>query len=406
MPAGADDALVVVGASLAGLRAVEAARRKGFTGPITLVGAEGHLPYDRPPLSKAYLDEKEQATSEPFRTEEHLRTELGVELLLGRPATRLRHADRVLEVGDTEVRFGALIIATGGTAISLPGTEGLEGIHCLRTLDDAVAVREALDTRARVVVVGAGFIGSEVASAARKRGLPVTVVEALDVPLVRSVGPEAGRVCAELHAANGTDLRCGSGVQRVEGTAGRVSSVHLGDGTVLEADLVVVGIGVRPATEWLQDSGIELHGRDGGIVCDDLLRTSLDDVFAAGDVVHWPNPVFDGRLMRLEHWTNAAEHGAAAATAAVAPDTAKAVGTVPYFWSDWYDHRIQFVGIPSEPDEVRVVAQEPYLALYRQGDRVVGALTIDRPTQIMKYRRMISQRKLWSEALEFAGAAS
>jgi NADPH-dependent 2,4-dienoyl-CoA reductase/sulfur reductase-like enzyme len=197
------------------------------------------------------------------------------------------------------------------------------------------------------------------------------------------------------------------GVASLEGS-GRVEKVVLDDGSVVEADLVVVGIGVRPATGWLQGSGIALHERDGGILCDETLRTNLPGVYAAGDVAHFPNPLFDGELMRVEQWTNAAEQGALAARNALNPDEAKPSAAVPYFWSDWYDSRIQFVGIP-QSEEVRVVSEElgeeKFLALYRRGDKLGGVLTVDRQTQIMKYKRMIAQGGTWDEALKFAGVA-
>ncbi|CAM3380876.1 FAD-dependent oxidoreductase [Nocardioides dubius] len=400
--------LVVVGASLAGLRAVEAARRAGFDGEVVLVGDEAHLPYDRPPLSKAYL--ADETPSEPwFRTADHLRDELGVTLMLGTPASGLDAERQVLRVGDAEVRYDALVIATGATARRWPGTEELGGVHPLRTLDDARSVRAALDAGARTVVVGAGFIGSEVAAGARKRGLDVTIVEALDVPLSRSVGTEIGEACTQLHREQGTDLRCGVTVTGFEERDGAVTAVRLSDGSTVAADLVVVGIGVIPNTGWLAGSGVRLHERDGGIVCDESLWTGVPGVYAAGDVMHWPNPLFDGEVMRLEHWTTAAEQGACAARNAIEPGRDEALSTVPYFWSDWYDHRIQFVGIP-RADEVRVVSAEQdddrFLALYRRGDRLVGVLSVDRPTQIMKYRRLIVNRASWTEALEFAGVST
>ncbi|HEX3826993.1 MAG TPA: FAD-dependent oxidoreductase [Sporichthyaceae bacterium] len=446
--------LVVVGASLAGLRAVEAARKADPELPITLIGAEEHLPYDRPPLSKAFLDLDADTDGAPevptFRDEAHLRDELRVDLRLGIRATALAPDGRLLILDGDAIPYSALIVTTGTTPRTLPGTEGLAGVHCLRTLDDAVAIRAALDAGARTVVVGAGFIGSEVACAARKRGLPVTVLESLPTPLVRSVGQATGAVCAALHLRHGTDLRCGVGVARVRGR-NHVESVLLDDGTVLPADLVVVGIGVRPATDWLRGSGIDLHERDGGVVCDATLATNLPGVYAAGDVAHFPHPVFDGLQMRLEHWTNAADQGATAARNALNPLAATEVTKVPYFWSDWYDSRIQFVGVP-EADEVRVISddlsrardggartarnpsmgaaddlsrardggaptarnpsmgaavevdQDGFLALYRRGDRLTGALTIDRPAQIMKYSRLIANRASWGQALEFAGA--
>ena len=402
--------LVVVGASLAGIRAVESARRAAHTGRITLVGAERHLPYDRPPLSKAFLDDTGEEPADPrYRTEEHLRDELGVELRLGSPATSLDTGATLVGIGDgSEVSYDALVVATGGAARMLPGTEHLTGVHALRTWDDALAVRSALDAGARTVVIGAGFIGSEVASSARKRGLSATIVETLPVPLVRSVGEDMGTACADLHREHGTDLRCGETVDGLESSAdGAVTGVRLGSGEVVPADLVVVGIGVSPCTEWLAGSGVELHERDRGVVADATLRAA-DGVYAAGDVVHFPNHLFDGEVMRLEHWTTAAEQGALAAKNALDPANATELGTVPYFWSDWYSSRIQFVGRPAA-DEIRVVSSElgddRFLALYRRGDRLVGTITIDRPTQIMKYKRLISKRASWAEALEFAGVS-
>lgn len=396
--------LVVVGASLAGLRAVEAARKVGFEGRITLIGAERYLPYDRPPLSKAFLvpDEQGQAVAPPFfRAEEVYADELGVELVLGEAATRLDTTRRVVHVGDREVPYDALVIATGAAPRALPGTDHLAGVHPIRTLDDALAVRAALRAGARTVVVGAGFIGSEVASSAQKHRVDVTVVEALPTPLVRATGTEMGAAIAALHERNGTTLLCGTGVAAVEGE-GRVERVVLDDGTVLPADLVVVGIGVLPNVGWLEGSGLTL---DNGIVCDETLWTGVPGVYAAGDVAHWMNPTL-GVRQRMENWTAAAEQGAAAARNALDPENARSYGTVPYFWSDWYDVRIQFVGSP-DADEVLLVDGDPacdarWVALYRSGGRLVGALTVNGQTEIMKYRGMIMKGASWDDALEFA----
>ncbi len=399
--------LVVVGASLAGLRAVESARKAGFAGSITLVGAEEHLPYDRPPLSKAHLGAG--SGSEPaapyLREEAHLREELGVELLLGRPATALDTAARVVHVGGREVAYDAVVLATGSTARRLPGTDHLDGVHPLRTLDDAREVRRALEARARTVVVGAGFIGSEVASAARGRGLDVTVVEAQPTPLARAVGAELGAHVAAIHERHGTRLLTGVGVASVEGDgAGRVERVVLDDGTVRPADLVVVGIGVVPATGWLEGSGLRL---DDGVVCDETLWAGAPGVWAAGDVVRWPNATM-GETQRLENWTGAADQGAAAARNALDPAAAAAYATVPFFWSDWYDVRIQMIGSPVA-DEVLVVDGDPtaagrWVALYRRGDRLIGALAVDAPAEIMKYRAQVMRGGSWDDALAHAAA--
>ncbi|MBB5166365.1 NAD(P)/FAD-dependent oxidoreductase [Mycobacterium sp. AZCC_0083] len=397
------DRLVVVGASLAGLRAAEAARKTGFAGDITLIGGEPHLPYDRPPLSKEFLEATEPGVEAriPFFRNDDVYPDLGVELLLGEPATGLDVARKVVHVADRQIGYDALVIATGSQLRTLPGTGHMDGVHGLRTLEDSLSIRAALDAGARTVVVGAGFIGSEVASGARKRGLEVTVVEALPTPLVRAAGTEMGAAIASLHERNGTTLLCGRGVAAVEGDR-RVERVVLDDGTLIDADLVVVGIGVSPCVTWLEGSGLAI---DNGVVCDETLWTGAPGVYAAGDVANWLNPVFDAR-QRMENWTAAAEQGAAAARNALDPENAKPYGTVPYFWSDWYGSRVQFVGVP-EADEVLLVDGdvedgERWVALYRRGDRLVGALTVNGQTVIMKYRRMIAQKSSWGDALEFA----
>jgi NADPH-dependent 2,4-dienoyl-CoA reductase/sulfur reductase-like enzyme len=396
--------LVVVGGSLAGLRAVEAARKAGFEGTITLIGAERHLPYDRPPLSKEFLDPTDPDVLAPipfFRSDGVLADALRVELVLGAPATGLDVERKIVVVGDREIGYDALVIATGSRLRTLAGSEHLDGVHGLRTLDDALAIRAGLDAGARIVVIGAGFIGSEVAASARKRGLSVTVVEALPTPLVRATGTDMGAAIASLHQRNGTTLLCGTGVRAVEGD-GHVQRVVLTDGTAIDADLVVVGIGVSPCTDWLEGSGLTLSN---GVVCDESLWTGVPGIYAAGDVANWMNPMF-GVRQRMENWTAAAEQGAVAARNALDPENAKPYETVPYFWSDWYGARIQFVGVP-ECDEVLlvdgdVVDGDRWTALYRHGERLVGALTVNGQPVIMKYRRMIAQRTAWDQALEFA----
>lgn len=399
--------LVVVGASLAGLRAVEAARSDGFDGAVTLVGAEEHLPYDRPPLSKEYLsaDECRETT---FRQEAALADDLGVALVLGTPASALDTAARTVTVGERHLAYDALVVATGAHARALPGTEGLGGVFTVRTLDDSRALRAALrDGSPRVTVVGAGFIGSEVAAVARKRDLAVTIVEALETPLVRAVGERMGRALTHLHQRHGTEVRTGVSVEEVVGDD-RVTGVRLSDGITLDTDVLVVGIGATPATDWLAGSGLTV---DDGVLADATLAAA-PGVYVAGDLARWPNALFDDvvdRPMRLEHWTSAAEQGARAARNALDPDGAKAYETVPYFWSDWYDSRVQFVGIADGRDgvEIEVVAGDdaeggPFTALYRSGDRIVGALAVDMRAEVMKYRRLIAQRETWSAALDLA----
>lgn len=399
------DRLVVVGGSLAGLRAVEAARRAGHRGAIALICGEDHPPYDRLPLSKGFLDECGEVTLGSFRSEAELDDDLDVELILGEPATGLDVGGKVVHVGGRAVRYDALVIATGATPRLLPGTREVDGVHYLRNYEDALAIREALDAGARTVIAGSGFIGSEVASAARKRGLPATVVDPLPVPLSPAIGLAAGEACARLHRAAGTELITGVGLSGVRTESGRVTGVELSDGRALDADLVVIGIGVVPATDWLRDSGLALHERDGGVICDPTLAVGPEGVYAAGDVAHVQYPLFGDRLIRVEHWATAAAHGAMAARHALDPQRAEPQSVVPYFWSDWYGHGIQGVGI-TDSDEITVAwdVDEGFMALYRHGDRIVGALTIDRRSDIMKLRRRIAERGAWDEALEYAGS--
>jgi NADPH-dependent 2,4-dienoyl-CoA reductase/sulfur reductase-like enzyme len=390
--------LVVVGASLAGLRAAEAARRAN-AGRVTLLGAEPHLPYDRPPLSKAFLAAGAEHRHTRYREEQVLRDELGIELRLGCPATGLSPERRTVQVGPDEISYDGLVIATGARARTL-NTGGLAGIHTLRGLDDALALRAELDRANRVVVVGAGFIGSELAAAARARGLPVTIVESAPTPLVRAVGAQVGQLTVGIHEARGTEVRCGVGVAGFSGAGHRVEAVRLTDGSELPADLVVVGIGADPETAWLAGSGLDLTD---GVVCDETLAAGPAGVYAAGDVASWVNPMF-GRRMRLEHWTSAAEQGAVAARNALDPAAATAYRTVPYFWSDWYDVKLQMVGVPTA-DEVLVLDGDGngrIVALYRAGDRVVGAFAVNGQAVIMKYRAMITRAASWIEALDLA----
>ncbi|MPY96388.1 MAG: FAD-dependent oxidoreductase, partial [Actinophytocola sp.] len=267
-------------------------------------------------------------------------------------------------------------------------------------LDDARALRTAIRPDSRVVIVGAGFIGSELACAARRMGAEVTLVEAAPVPFAAAVGTELAPAIAALHTRNGTDLRCGVTVTGIDGED-RVRAVRLGDGSTLPADVVIVGVGAAPATGWLDGSGLKL---DNGVVCDETLATSAPGVYAAGDVCRWANPLF-GETMRLEHWTSAAEQGALAARNAIDPSAATPCALVPYFWSDLYDGRVQFVGVP-HADEVRVVAGGPaedtLLALYRRGDRLIGALGVEQRRPVLRMRALIGKGVSWDDALAAA----
>jgi len=389
------DRLVVVGASLAGLRAVEGARRAGFTGRIILIGAEQHPPYDRLPLSKAHLDPDTSQAIPGLRSDAEL-SELEVDLRLGSPATALDSRHKQVHVGGRRILYDALVIATGAAPKVPAEIEGVHGIQPLRTWQDARAIRSALDARARIVVVGAGFIGAEVASAARRRGLTVTVIEAAETPMAAAVGPEAGRAVARLMREGGVDLRVHSRVTDWQVSRGRVCAVRLDDGSLLDADLVVLGTGCAPATGWLASSGIELDPHDGGVVCDATLRSSLPEVYAAGDLAHVPSHLVAGELLRVGHWTHAAAQGLRAGENAVDPAHARPFDDIPYFWSDLHGHRVQLVGVPAS--DAIVTTDDPLTVLYRHDDRLVGALMIDGQRHIMKLRRVIADGGDWAEA--------
>jgi NADPH-dependent 2,4-dienoyl-CoA reductase/sulfur reductase-like enzyme len=393
--------VVVVGASLAGLRAVEALRREGFDGRVTLLGAEHHLPYDRPPLSKQFLAGEQQADDLALRKAPY--DDLDLDVRLGVRATGLDLAAREVELADGgTVGFDGLVLATGASPRTLPDQPDLDGVVVLRTLDDAADLRKRLAARPRVVVIGAGFIGSEVAATCRKLDLDVTVLEALSAPLVRGLGAELGAVCGELHRDHGVDLRLGVGVAGIEGGT-RVERVRLADGTAVDADVVVVGVGVAPNTAWLDGSGLVL---DNGVVCDETLLAA-PGVVAAGDVARWPNPRF-GELMRLEHWTNAVEQGVAAAQRLLHGDgpDAPVYAPIPFVWSDQYDIKIQAVGHFRGDDEMHVVhgalSDRRFTAILGREDRLVGALGFSMPAKVMQYRRMIDEGTSYSDALAWA----
>ncbi len=393
--------IVVVGGSLAGLRSVEFLRRKGFSGRLVLVGAEAHLPYDRPPLSKELLRGEWTPGQVALRKKPY--DELNVELVLGQAAVALdTDAQRVeLDDGD-QVAYDGLVIATGAQVRRLRGQPELEGVYTLRTLDDALAIRQALTARPRVVVIGAGFIGAEVAASCRQLGLSVTMIEALEVPFAESLGATLGHKLLEVHRKHGVDVRVGVGVERVEGTT-RVERVVLADGASVACDLVVVGIGVTPATKWLEGSGLSLGD---GVVCDATCAASVPNIVAAGDVCNWHNPLFDER-MRVEHWTNAVEQARhAVETLLAGPDDAKPFESAPMFWSDQYDLKIQSAGRPKPGDEVHIchgsLEEDRFVALYGRGGRLVGVATFNQPAKLVQYRRMITERVSWQDALETA----
>jgi len=300
--------------------------------------------------------------------------------------------------------YDGLVLATGASPRHLPGGGGLAGVHVLRTLDDCLAIRADLDASpGRVVVVGAGFIGSEVAATCRGRGHEVTVVEALPVPMERILGTDLGSLTADLHRDHGVRVRLGVGVEALEGGE-RVERVRLADGSTIDADVVVVGIGVAPSTGWLEGSGLAL---DNGVVCDETCLAA-PGVVAAGDVARWPNRRFD-EVMRVEHWENALEQGAHAARRLLAGDAGgEAFEPVPWFWSDQYDRKIQLAGRSGPGDDVHIVHgsvdDRRFVALYGRGGRVVGVLGVNRPRHVMQWRARISEGITWEDGLALAAA--
>ncbi|MGV9890962.1 NAD(P)/FAD-dependent oxidoreductase [Streptomyces sp. NPDC003395] len=382
--------ITVVGASLAGLSTVRALRAEGYDGGIFVVGEERHLPYDRPPLSKDFLKGDIDADALALGDADEYDS-LGVEWLLGERAVRLDPADRSLTLsGGRRLRTDGVVIATGASPRTLPGTDGLAGVHTLRTLDDARALRaELLDGLPRVVVIGAGFIGAEVASTAHRLGLHVTVIEALDVPLERQLGRTMGLVCASLHTDHGVRLLTGTGVAGLTGTE-RVTGVRLADGRELPADIVVVGVGVRPATDWLAGSGVPV---DDGVVCDAGCATGIPGVVAVGDVARCPHP-FTGRHARIEHWSNAGEQARTAARTLLTGVPAAAPATAPYFWSDQYQVRIQLAGHVAPGAEPEIVDGDvdsrTFTAVFRRADTPVAVLSLNQPKLFNRLRRSLT----------------
>jgi len=394
------ETIVVVGASLAGLRTLQALRRLGYEGRLVAIGEEEHPPYDRPPLSKSVLAGSWEAERTNLLREGDAALE--IDWRLGRRATGLDLAGRRVRLADgSEVAFDACAITTGTFARTIPGTPPLAGIHTLRTLDDCLALRGAFDRTPRVAVIGGGFIGAEVAATCRGRGLDVTIVEALPAMLERGLGRRMGDLVAGIHRDHGVVLRLGVGVETFLGED-RVRGLRLADGSEVEADVVVVGIGAAPATAWLEDSGLEI---ENGVVCDAACRTTRAPfVVAAGDVARWPNALF-GETMRIEHWTNATEQADHAAATLLHGETGgEPFSPVPFVWSDQFDRKIQFAGRFSEDDESRLVdgslEERRFVMLYGRGGRLRGVLGMNRPRLVMKVRGMIRDGASFDEALE------
>ncbi|OIJ68771.1 NAD(P)/FAD-dependent oxidoreductase [Streptomyces mangrovisoli] len=371
--------VVVAGAGMAGVQTAVALREQGFTGSVTLIGAEPHQPYDRPPLSKAVLLGKAEDSAFDVDFEA-----LGIELLLGREVLGLRPADHEVDTETGPVPYDVLVVATGAEPFRLPGADGVPGVHLLRTLDDAERLRPVLARRHDIVVVGAGWIGAEFATAAREAGCAVTVVEAADRPLAGALPAEVAAPMAGWYADSGAELRTRTRVERVEPGA-----VVLDDGTRLPADAVVVGIGARPATAWLDGSGVAL-GAHHEVVADDHLRTSVPDVYAVGDCASFPSARYAERLL-VHHWDNALQ-GPRTVAAGIVGEAPTVYDPVPYFWSEQFGRFVQYAGHHASADAT-VWRGDPagpaWTVCWLREGRLVALLAVGRPRDLAQGRRLI-----------------
>lgn len=396
---------VMVGGGLAALRATEELRKKGYDGEIAIVTSGSRLPYDKPPLSKDLLLGKTTPGEIVYRDEAFYRDQ-EVDVYLDHHATDLRIHERVLIANGAAIHFDDLVVCTGASPRPLPLNTQLGGIHTVGSIEDTLEVSELLKQGSpRVVIMGAGFIGAEVASGARALGLDTTIVNLADTPLERAVGQEMGRHLSALHADYGVKLHCGMTISELYGTD-RVEQILLSNGQRIPCDVLVVGIGSTPNIEWLRGSALELGN---GIVCDASLCAGVPGIYAAGDVAYWPNGLFD-RWMRCEQWTNAADQGRHVARNILAGHDAR----MPfegsnYFWSDQYGHRIQFAGSEAA-DEIAIVKgsieSRRFVAYYRKGHLLCGALAVDSARELMQAKMQIEKRTSWADALDAMNARS
>lgn len=387
--------VVVVGAGVAGMRAAETLRLDGYDGALTIVGAERQAPYHRPPLSKKLL------TGDVYRAGIDMapQFDLDARVLRAASAIKLDVSSRVVHLRDENhdlaEQFDGLVIASGAFAREWPGGPVPDGVLTLRTVEDCLAIRDRLSGRPRVAVVGGGFIGAEVAASCRLMGLDVVLIEKAASPLLAALGKELAPRWAELHRAHGVDVRVGVGVDGFVGN-GQVEAVRLTDGSRVRADVVIVGLGVTPATDWLEGSGLRV---DDGVVCDATGVAEGDSgdavVVAAGDVARWWHPLYE-RHLRTEHWDDAARQGEVVARTLLAePGRAQAFDAVPYFWSDQYDVKVQMYGVPTDYDAVEIIEGDPdrweFIAAYGRGARTIAVLgTI--PNRLHAYRDAVSNR--------------
>ena len=374
---------MIVGGGLAASRTAEQLRRSEYAGPITIVSDEEHLPYDRPPLSKDVLRaEMDDVTLKPAE----FYAEKDITMSLGNGVSSVDTATKTLTLADgSQLRYDELVIATGLVPKRIPSFPDLVGIHVLRSLEDSLALRREAGAARHAVVVGAGFIGCEVTASLRSLGVDVVLVEPQPTPLASVLGEEIGDLVARLHRAEGVEVRCGAGVAAIGGDD-RVRSVTLDDGTELVTDLVVVGIGSRPATDWLDGSGIEV---ENGVVCDEVGRSSVPNVWAIGDVASWRDS--SRGQVRVEHWSNVADQSRVMVPALLGQDL-PGTASVPYFWSDQYDVKFQCLGQPEATDTVHIVEDDgrKFLAYYEREGVVVGVVGASMPGKVMKTRSKIA----------------
>ncbi|WP_457973539.1 NAD(P)/FAD-dependent oxidoreductase [Arthrobacter sp. D1-17] len=382
------ETLAIVGASLAGLSAARAARAQGFTGRLVVIGDEPHRPYDRPPLSKDFL--LGAITAEDLYLESET-DELQAEWLLGGGAVSLDAESRTIRLKDGQViKADGIVIATGARARQLPTLAGLSNVFSLRTLADAQALAPELLPGSRMAVIGAGFIGAEVASAAVSRGMEVTIIDTKPVPFAGQLGTEMGAVVAGLHAANGVELIPSATVEDFYSCEGNVSGLRLSGGRYVGADVVVVGIGAQPNTDWLSGSGLELNP---GVVCDAMGRTNVPGIVAVGDCAAWFDPAA-GIHRRVEHWTGALERAALAVRSLLDSDAPEQPAKPAYFWSDQHGVKIQFAGHSAGYDRLEVEAGDPlahsFLAVYYRLGAPVAVLGMNQPRLFTKWRRSLA----------------
>lgn len=382
--------VVIVGASLAGLASARALREQGFDGRISVVGDEVHRPYDRPPLSKEFL----AGSDERLALETADDSALGIDWRLGSAAVALDCGSRSITLAcGGKLVADAVVIATGASAISLPGMRKAAGLHVLRSLDDARALRDELVKGARVAIIGAGFLGSEVASTAAGLGAAVTLIEAAEVPLQRVLGARVGRILANMHVRGGAELITGATVAGFRTRAGRVVGVELHDGRTVQSDVVLVSIGSAPNIRWLSGSGVELAN---GVVTDRRGATSIPGVVAVGDCAA-VRDFTTGQLTREEHWTAAATRPAVAIQVLLSGGTSvDTFDPVPYVWSDLYQQRIQFAGRQAPDCAIEIVEGEPasgpFVAVYRRAGEPVAVLAVSSPRSFARWRRQLRGR--------------